>query len=420
MKAIIIAIGDEILIGQITNTNAAWLGQQLNLIGIDVYEMMTISDSKEHILRALDYAFSQADLILTTGGLGPTKDDITKIAMAAYFETELVLNEELLKNLEAYFKLRGREMTEQGRTVAYLPKDCDNIMNQKGTAPAMWFERDEKVLVAMPGVPYEMKNFMETEILGRLQAKQGSNLAIYHKTLMVAGVGETEVARRIEDLENGLPDHIKLAYLPNLGVLRLRLSGSGSDETKLQAEINGLANQIRETIPHLVYGEDEIKLEQVLGEMLVERGAKLGIAESCTGGTIAKRIVSVPGSSRYFEGGVVAYSYDLKKALLGVKSESLKAHGAVSEQVVTEMAMGAIERLNLDYVIATSGIAGPGGGTAEKPVGTIWVAIASKNGGLKTKKFQLSKHRDINIGLTTNLALNELRKFMNKETVEMS
>lgn len=408
--AIIITIGDEILIGQTVDTNSAWMGNQLSLIGIDVLEIVSISDTPEHITKTLDHALKQADLVFTTGGLGPTQDDLTKETLAAYFGREMEEHPFIMEQLVAYFKKRKRPLTEQGKKIAMMPKDTRLFLNHKGTAPAMWFEKDDKVVVAMPGVPYEMKKFMSEDILPDLKAK-GMAQTIVHKTIMVAGVGETVVAEKIKDIEAALPEHIKLAYLPNLGVLRLRLSAKGGEEKALTAEVEGFANQIVETIPDWVYGYDNKPLEEAIGDLLKERSAKLVIAESCTGGKIAAQLVSVPGSSSYFEGGVVAYSYEMKAKMLDVSWDTLETKGAVSQEAVEEMAKGALKNMDADFVIATSGIAGPGGGTPDKPVGTIWMAVASKE-NIKSKKFQLTDHRDINIGLTTNLALNELRRFI--------
>ncbi len=413
MKAIIITIGDEILIGQTIDTNSAWMGQQFNMKGISVEEIVTIKDTEEAIRTAVHAALQKADLVVTTGGLGPTKDDLTKETLAAYFGKKLVTHPVILERIESYFKKRGRTLNEQGKKVALLPEDTRLFMNHKGTAPGMWFEKEGKIVVALPGVPYEMKRFIKEDILPALESHLQGQILV-HKTIMVAGVGETAVAEAIEKIESSLPAYIKLAYLPNLSILRVRLSAIGTDEEKLRKEVQKWTDQIVDTIPNWVYGFDELRLEKAVGNLLLEKKARMAIAESCTGGQIASQVVSIPGSSEYFEGGVVAYSYELKTALLGVKPETLASKGAVSKETVEEMARGAIENLHVDYSIATSGIAGPGGATADKPVGTIWMAIASKD-ATKSKKFQLTDHRDLNIKMTANLALNELRKFILKE-----
>ncbi len=413
MKAILVSIGDEILIGQTVNTNAAWMGEQLNQIGIDVVEIISISDKADHIISTLDHSLAKADLIFMTGGLGPTKDDITKETLAKYFGKKMSVHPKLLAMLEAYFEKRERELTEQGKKVAMMPEDTRLFMNYKGTAPAMWFEKDGKITVAMPGVPYEMKRFMTSDILPELQ-KMGVAQTIVHKTLMCAGVGETVVAEAIKDIEDNLPEHIKLAYLPNLGILRVRLSGIGTDETALRKEVETYAEKISALIYKWHYGYDEMPLEKKLGTMLLERDKRLGLAESCTGGNVAARMVSIPGSSQYFEGGMVVYSNKLKNRQLGVDMALLEGEnvpGAVSEETVSAMVKGTIENLEVDYALAISGVAGPGGGSEEKPVGTVWIAAGSKD-KIRTKKYQLTDHRDINIQLSTNLALNQLRVFM--------
>ncbi len=412
MKAIIVAIGDEILIGQITNTNAAWLGQKLNDVGIEVVENLVISDKEDHILETLDYALKKADIIITTGGLGPTQDDLTVATLAKYFETELVIHEEVFERLKKMLDRRGRKLTEQSKKVALVPKDCRVIVNPKGTAPVVWFERESKMVIALPGVPYEVKHFMTDFILPDFE-KRGITQSLYHKTIMTAGAGETVLANAVKEIEASLPSHIKLAYLPSFGVVRLRLSGKGDDKIQLEKEVNAFAEKIVECIPKFAYGFDEKPLALAVGEMLIERKAMVSVAESCTGGAIAKKIVENAGSSTYFEGGVVAYSYALKEKLLGVPKELLEKHGAVSEEAVEAMAKGAIERMGTDYAIATSGIAGPSGGSDDKPVGTIWMAFASKT-QVFSKKYQFTPYRDVNIPLAANLALHGLRQFMKK------
>jgi len=414
MKATILTIGDEILIGQTIDTNSGWMAEKLKDIGIEVTEIITISDQKSQIVTTLDRIVGKTDLILTTGGLGPTEDDRTKATLATYFGTELVLNEIILERIRKMYERRGRVMTQEGAQVAYVPKDFPITINEKGTAPALWFGKDGTQLIAMPGVPYEMKHFMTTEIIPSLRKKMPTNLAFYHKTLMVAGQGETTVSATIKEVLDTLPPQISIAYLPSLGVLRLRITGKGDDPELIKTAVDMAVLKIDEKIAPWVYGYDGKLLEVALGEMLLERKATLGIAESCTGGAVAARVVSVPGSSAYFEGGVVAYSNKIKEQLLGVKSDTIEENGAVSDAVVKAMAQGMIEKFDVDYAIATSGIAGPTGGTPAKPVGTIWVAIASKT-DVFTKKYQLTNHRDINIGLTVNMAMNDLRRFLVKE-----
>jgi len=418
MKAIIVSIGDEVLIGQIVNTNAAWMGKVLNDVGIEVIENIVISDTSAHITTTLDHALSKADIILTTGGLGPTKDDLTTKTLAQYFGAELVLQEEVLERLKQMLEQRGRELTEQNQKVALVPKDCKVILNPKGTAPALWFERNGKSVIAMPGVPYEMKDFMTKFILPEFE-RRGVTQSLFHKTIMTAGTGETVLAEHIKDIEAALPPHIKLAFLPRLGIVRLRLSGKGDDKQALEVDVNEYAQQIVQKIPKYVYGYDEKPLAAAVGDLLLERNATLSVAESCTGGYISQQIVQNAGSSAYYEGGIIAYSYELKSKLLGVSMDLLNTHGAVSQEAVEAMAKGAIERMGTDYAIATSGIAGPGGGMPDKPVGTIWMATASKT-EIFSKKYQFTPYRDINIPLSANMALNGLRRFMLRELEEVS
>jgi len=415
MKANIITIGDEILIGQTVDTNSAWMGQVLNKFGISVNEIITVSDQHDAIHSALRRSLESADLILMTGGLGPTRDDITKKSLAAYFGSSMVYDDEIMKALKAYMESRGRELTEETMSLAMVPSNCDVIRNNKGTAAAMWFEEQETIVVSMPGVPYEMKNFMTEDVIPRLK-ERGVISTILHHTILTAGVGETVLADKIRGLEDDLPEHISLAYLPNLGTVKIRITGRG-DSDDLESEIAELAEKITDRLDKYVFAQEDIRLEKAVGDLLIAKSATVGTAESCTGGFIAQQIVSVSGSSAYYQGSVVTYSYGLKEKLLAVDLPTMEEKGAVSEEVVRMMAKGALETLEVDYIIATSGIAGPGGGTPDKPVGTIWMAIGSKK-RIKTKLFQLTPHRDINIPLSANLALNELRKFIHREEQE--
>lgn len=415
MKANIITIGDEILLGQTVDTNSAWMGQVLNKFGVAVNEILTVSDQNDAIHSALARSLQNADLILMTGGLGPTRDDITKKSLAAYFGAKMVYDDEIMSALEAYMKSRGRELTEETKTLAMVPSNCEVIKNTKGTAAAMWFEEQGSIIVSMPGVPYEMKNFMKEDVIPRLKEK-GVISTILHHTILTAGTGETVLADKIRDLEDDLPDYISLAYLPSLGTVKVRITGRGESED-LENEIAELAEKISDRLDKYVFAQEDIPLEKALGKLLISKSATVGTAESCTGGFIAQQIVSVSGSSAYYQGSVVTYSYGLKEKLLSVDRPIMEEKGAVSEEIVRMMAKGALDTLEVDYIIATSGIAGPGGGTADKPVGTIWMAIGSRN-HIKTKLFHLTPHRDINIPLSANLALNELRKFIKAEEVQ--
>ncbi|OWY26036.1 competence/damage-inducible protein A [Sphingobacteriales bacterium UPWRP_1] len=411
MNCTIITIGDEILIGQTIDTNSAWMAKELNAAGINVFEILSVSDNAQHISDALNRAFTNSDIILTTGGLGPTKDDITKNTLATYFGAELKFYEDIWKDIEAYMAKRGVGILESHKTMAMLPANCEVIKNERGTAAAMWFNENGKILVAMPGVPHEMKDFMSRVVLQRLQ-KQFTLPGIVHKTIMCAGAGETILADIIKDIENSLPPHIKLAYLPSYGIVKLRLTAKGNNKAQLTAQVEELSEKMVALLtPKFVFGYDDEELPQALGNLLLQQNASMATAESCTGGLIAHQITSFAGSSRYFKGGVVSYSNELKQALLGVKPETLAQYGAVSEQTVCEMAVGAIEKLQADFAVAVSGIAGPDGGTPEKPVGTVWIAVANKS-RVVARKFQFARSRDINIELSANIALNELRKFI--------
>lgn len=410
MTVHIITIGDEILIGQIVDTNSAWMGQQLNLIGAAVTGITTVGDGAEEIRGALDRATRLADVVLITGGLGPTKDDITKKVIAEFFETELVFHEPTYERLERFFRKLGREPTAAHRLQCLLPANAEVLVNKMGTAPGMWFEYNGSVIVSMPGVPYEMQYLMTNEVMPRLQEKFPVQ-AIFHHTWMTAGEGESRIAERLEAIEDNLPAHIKLAYLPNLGYVRVRLSGTAMDADALQVEVMAQAGRIREALGELIYGANDESLEENLGNLLRKKGLSLSTAESCTGGYVAHLVTSVPGSSDYFKGSVVAYANDVKQALLGVQADTLKQYGAVSEQTVREMVSGTIHLLKTDLAVSISGIAGPGGGSPEKPVGTIWMAVGNSE-IIEVFKLQAGKDRSKNIQYAGNIALNLVRKFV--------
>lgn len=406
MQAEIITIGDEILIGQTIDTNSAWMGQQLSAVGIPIYRTTSIQDKKEEIISAVKDALGRSQLVLMTGGLGPTKDDITKQTLCEYFNTELVIDEEVLEKIKAFFAQRNKEMLDVNIQQAALPKSCTTIPNELGTASGMWFEENGNVLVSMPGVPYEMKGLMLNEILPRF-LKDNGGTELYHETLMTQGIGESYLADQIEEWENEvLGKGLSLAYLPSPGSVRLRLSSKNG--TKDKALIHSYLMQIESRFPKHVYGWKDISLEEKVGEILMNQGCSIGTVESCTGGGIASKLVSVSGSSSYFEGSIVSYSNELKHKLAGVKNETLSNFGAVSEEVVKEMALGGKEKLEVDYCIAVSGVAGPTGGTDEKPVGCVWIAIANKD-GVNAKKFQFGTNRERNIQMTALSALNFLR-----------
>ncbi|CAG5068928.1 Nicotinamide-nucleotide amidohydrolase PncC [Dyadobacter sp. CECT 9623] len=407
-RAEIITIGDEILFGQIIDTNTQWIGTQLTDIGIRPTRKTSVGDNKQDILSAFTEASQRASVIIVTGGLGPTRDDITKHTFCEYFHTELEINQDALALVTSFFAKRGRVMTELNIQQAALPKNCTYIPNLWGTAPGMWFEKDNVVYVSLPGVPYEMKNLMEHEILPRLKARFSTTI-IQHKSIRTIGIGESFLAEKIADWETALPEHIKLAYLPHFGQVRLRLTGTGTDQGILDRDLQAQVSAVTPLIEEFIFGYDLDELETVVGSLLKENNATLGTAESCTGGYVASRITSVSGSSQYFEGSVVSYSNAVKTNVLGVKKETLLEFGAVSEQTAREMAEGARKVLNTTFAIATTGIAGPDGGTPDKPVGTVWIACATPNETF-TQLLSLRNDRKINIELTSSYALNLLRK----------
>jgi nicotinamide-nucleotide amidase len=408
MIAEIISIGDEILIGQVVNTNATWISQHLNEAGIQVGRVLAIADDAEEIKSALDNAFPRADVILLTGGLGPTKDDITKNTLCEYFNTSLVFHQPSFENIERLFAARYGKITGVNRRQAEIPATCTPLLNEQGTAPGMWFEREGKIVVSMPGVPFEMESIMEKHVLPRLTGLANEQI-IVHKTVMTQGIGESSLAELIKDWEENLPSYMKLAYLPQPGLVRLRLTARGESREMMISELNLQVEALKKLIPGIIYGYDDDMPEQVAGRLLKKTGKTLCTAESCTGGYLSHLVTSVPGSSEYYLGSVIAYSNPVKMSLLGVSESSLRDHGAVSEQVVKEMATGARLRFRADYAISISGIAGPDGGTAEKPVGTVWIALASES-GITTKMFTFGEHRGRNIRRAALAALNMLRE----------
>ena len=408
VKAEVITIGDEILFGQITDTNTQWISTELTNIGIRTTRKSSVGDDEQAILDILQEAETRADVILITGGLGPTKDDITKKTLCKYFDTELYINDDALAIITSFFVKRGRPMTELNRQQAALPKNSTYIANHWGTAPGMWFERNGKLFISMPGVPFEMKSLMTNTLLPKLQAFFETPV-IHHKMLRTVGIGESFLAERIANWEDNLPPHIKLAYLPSFGQVKLRLTATGSDLEQLKKDNQAEVDKVLPLIEDHVFGYDNDEMETVIGKLLKERDQTVATAESCTGGYVSHLITKVAGSSQYFMGGVVSYSNDVKINELGVKPETLADFGAVSEQTVIEMAEGVSQRMNTTYGIAASGIAGPDGGTDEKPVGTIWIACAGPKGTV-TQKLQLGKYREQNIQYTGIYLLNLLRK----------
>ncbi len=412
MQATIITIGDELLYGQTVDTNSAYMGRELALLGIRVREILSISDEKAAILEAVARAEQASDLVLITGGLGPTKDDITKSTLAQYFDTQLVSNPEILALLEAFFASRNRPMLQSNIDQALMPEACTPLRNDRGSAWGMWFEKNGKAFVSMPGVPFEMEALMQQQVLPKV--KQYFRLpVIVHKHILTAGKGESFLAEEIAIFEDNLPANIKLAYLPNIGSVKLRLTAHGTDRATVQQQLDEQVTKLVTQIDHCIYGFDEDKLEAVVGKLLLEKGKTIATAESCTGGYIASQLTLVPGCSAYYYGSVVSYTYDSKREVLGVKQETLDNHGAVSEETVREMLLGVCSKLGTDYGIATSGIAGPDGGTPDKPVGTVWVAYGSPT-DMRTKKLSFKGNRHQNIELTALMALELFRRYLVK------
>ena len=413
IQATILTIGDEILIGQIIDSNAAYLGEHLQAAGFKVRQMLTVGDERDDIVAALDRAFADTDIVLMTGGLGPTKDDVTKKVLAEYFDTALAFHEPTYERIVKMFEQYGIPLREAHREQCYLPATATLLTNRKGTAPGMWLERDGKVAVSMPGVPYEMKYLSEHEVLPRLR-KRYTGTPMAHRTVLTAGMGESSIAELVKDFESGLPANMKLAYLPNLGQVRLRLTyfGVESDtQDDVQHRLDEKVQELIALLPDLVFGYERQTLEQVIGELLTARGQRLALAESCTGGRLSQRITQHAGVSAFYLGGITAYANDLKTRLLDVQPHTLAEHGAVSEAVAREMLAGALSRTGADYAIATTGIAGPSGGTPDKPVGTVWIAVGNSQ-QTKTYRLSLGKSRVQNIDYTANFALNMLRRFL--------
>lgn len=413
MLAEIITIGDEILIGQIVDTNSAWMAQKLNLAGIKVKQITSVSDEKVHILDSLRQASLRADLILITGGLGPTKDDITKKTLAEYFQVGLRIDNEALENVKQIFARHKSPMLDTNLRQAEVLDNCTTLLNKNGTAPGMWIEDKGKIFVSMPGVPFEMMYMMEELVIPKI--KTSFKLpSIVHHTILTAGLGESIIADKISEIENSLPSHIGLAYLPKLGMVRLRLSGMGSDADQLNNEIGAYAKRIVEQLDEYVIAESDTPIEKVILDFMEIRGLTLSTAESCTGGYISHLITQQAGSSKVFKGGAVSYSNELKKSMLGVSEDTLNEFGAVSEETVKEMAVGAIMNYHSDYSISVSGIAGPDGGSPDKPVGTVWIAVSGK-GKTVTKKFQFGNKRIQNIERSAINALSLLYKLLKQE-----
>ncbi len=413
MKAEIITIGDEILIGQIVDTNSAWIADQFNMNGIEIYQITSVHDDHEHILEALKNAEQKVDLVILTGGLGPTKDDITKNTLCEYFNTKLVVHEPTFQHIKKRFTKLKIDMNRLNRDQALVPEMCIVLPNKEGTAPGIWLEKNDTIFISVPGVPFEMKYLIENEVFPRLR-NSGKTKAIYHKTVLTQGLPESMLADKLEKWEDALPDNVKLAYLPSPMAVRLRLSATGKDKALLEKLVESEIDKLKKIIPQNIYGYNNETLAEVIGRILVKNGNTLAVAESCTGGLISHLITSVPGSSKFYNGSVTSYSNQVKEKILGVNHTSLNEFGAVSKQVAIEMASGVRTALNADFALATTGIAGPDGGTDEKPVGTIWIAVATREKAI-AKKFVFGNNRERNILRSAQTALQMLRKVILKE-----
>jgi nicotinamide-nucleotide amidase len=412
VKASIITIGDELLIGQTIDTNSAWIAQRLNEINISVQRRVAVGDVSEDIRKALDEELANSQIILITGGLGPTADDITKPLLCSYFGGQLVVNEAVLAHVTHMFERRKRPMLASNLKQAEVPDNCTVLFNRVGTAPGMWFEQDGRVVISMPGVPFEMKGIMQDEVLGRLQQRFVGD-AIVHRSIVTAGEGESFVAERIKDLELALPEHIKLAYLPSSGMVKLRLTGIAKDRGQLTTEIEARQADIANRLEDIVVAQEDVPFEQILGSLLRERGVTVGFAESCTGGYLGHLMTQVSGSSSYFKGSLVTYHNSVKEHLLGVSHEVLASQTAISEEVATQMATSALQILDVDYSLSITGILSPGGEENDaNPVGTVWMAVANKD-EVKTKKFLFHYGRSANKDIAVQMAMLMLWRFVN-------
>lgn len=410
MQVDIVTIGDELLIGQVIDINSAWMGQELNKAGFFVHRITSVSDKEEEILSVLKETTSRSSIVLITGGLGPTRDDITKAALCKFFNTQLVFNEAVFSDIEQFLKGRVSGINQLNRDQALVPEQCTVIRNPVGTAPIMWFNHSGGVVVSMPGVPSEMKTAMANEIVPRLSAHFDTGV-VRHKTVHVFNIPEAVLAEMLSQWEDDIPDFLKVAYLPSPGKLRLRLSGRGKDASVIDAAIDRAVSGLYPIIGEHIFGYDDELPQAALINILKQKNATIACAESCSGGYLSHLITSIPGASAVFKGGIIAYSNEVKQAFLEVQNESLTSFGAVSRQVVEEMAIGVLKALNCDYAMATSGIAGPEGGSSEKPVGTVWIAWAAK-GKVTSRMFNFGNHRERTIIRTADAAIIVLKQMI--------
>ena len=406
MNAHIITIGDEILVGQTVDTNSTHIAKQLNSIGIAISEIQSIKDEEEHIVNSLNTALLKNDLVIITGGLGPTNDDITKKVLTRYFKDELINYPEVLAKVKDFFVRFNKPFLDVNRQQAMLPKEADIIANDLGTASGMWFTQKNKIIISLPGVPYEMKGLM-IKVVSKLKSQ--FNLGdLFHKTILLQGIGESYLANELEGWENDIRGKgVSVSYLPSVGTVKVRLTGSVNTKEYMLTQLA----QVEKKYPQHVFGYNDDKLESVIGELLIEKGCTLGTVESCTAGALSSRIVSVPGSSSYFKGAIVSYANEMKLNLVGVEAKSIDQYGAVSKSVAEQMARNGLKKLNVDYCVSTTGIAGPDGGLKDKPVGTVWICVAT-NGAVHSKMFNFGHSRANNIESTVIYAMNYLRRVM--------
>jgi nicotinamide-nucleotide amidase len=410
INASIITIGDELLIGQVIDTNSAWMAQKLNRIGITVTKRIAVGDDADQIWNALDIENKDADVVLITGGLGPTSDDITKELLCKYFSGKMIVDNGALENVHFLFeKIYNKPISDVIFKQAEVPDVCEVLQNKRGSAPGMIFQKEGTIFVSMPGVPYEMQGIME-DVIPFLE-RRFQLPTIIHKTILTAGIGESSLAEIIKNFEAQLPEEIRLAYLPTYGMVRLRLTTSGFDKIKTERLINDQFNELKKLVKNYIVTDEDETMQQVLGKLLLNHNKTISTAESCTGGAIASLITSVPGASAYFEGSIVSYACGVKEMLLDVKKSTLENYGAVSEETVKEMLSGLLNKMKTDYGIAVSGIMGPDGGTPEKPVGTVWIAVGNKEKQV-VQKLKQRFERQKNIEVTAVMALNMMRKFV--------
>jgi len=409
----IITIGDELLIGQTIDTNSVWIAQELNKIGFHIHERVAVADQKEQIIETLDRVLSKVQVVIITGGLGPTEDDLTKPTLASYFQSRLVQNEEVLQHIKDIFTKRNRPFQFRNLKQAEVPHNCTVLFNQYGTAPGMWFEKDGKIIVSLPGVPFEMEKIMKDSVLPKLK-ELFQNQFIYHKNLLIMNMGESILANKISDIEANLPQSVSMAYLPGMGFVKLRFSGQGLDEAKVKKIVDYEAQKVIQRFPNHCAAEKDIAIEEAVAELFIEKKLSLGFAESCTGGYFSHKITNIPGCSAFFKGSIISYSNEIKEKNLLVSAETIHEKGAVSKEIVEQMAINARKILNVDIALAVSGILGPTGGTDQKPVGLIHLAISSKE-KVVHKQFHFIYDRIRNKEMILNHGLECLRLFVKNE-----